>query len=269
MPIEVDALMLMPPKVVDLVWTLDVDDEYTARFTKPFGVLWTGDTQIDLLMAMGFNVRTAKDADDRPFHQVRWNPHVAIRYAGYAAELAHMEEVNAEAIAYARAQQRGMDQIARERRNSTAPGQPEPKSRDELISRIRDFADDFGALLVDRDRQFVEDLIRSRSTYPERMKRFERIVDRKNHAIHEFFVARLNKDVPWDDETVIRAAKHLTALDLDKTKFRNGKGWDVKDTSWGHWATAQFRGPEHKMAVSVAKFLVGHYANRQLRGIAP
>lgn len=54
MPTEMDALFLMPPKVVDLVWKRGGDDCYFAKATKAWLVLWSGDEKMDQLMQMGF-----------------------------------------------------------------------------------------------------------------------------------------------------------------------------------------------------------------------
>lgn len=256
------SLIQLPPKVVDLVWTPD-GDNFVAPCTKAWLVLAVPARMGDL-WEMGFTTHTDQRPGGRGF-VVTWNPAKARK--GYEADLAMLEGLYAEDIGYAKAQQQALDEIALKRQLEKASGEIEyrrerARRRDQQVALVANFA----GLLDPKDLDFIKHLINTHATYDAETRRVERIADRLDRKVQEFFEKRAGAGVLWSDDKVMAATKHMTSLDLDEARASNGEGWNGADSRWGHWATKAFCGPQHDLAVRVARVLCAGYFNTQLRG---
>ncbi|KQN75090.1 hypothetical protein [Devosia sp. Leaf64] len=73
--------------------------------------------------------------------------------------------------------------------------------------------------------------------------------------------------VDWPDDLVEEALIYMTDLDSDERSVRNKSGWDIVHGPRGHWAVAMLP-VDRDLALRVARTIVGHYADRQLKHIA-
>lgn len=83
------------------------------------------------------------------------------------------------------------------------------------------------------------------------------------------FVDRaIHDEIDVDGLVRLPEALLMTDLDRDERRFRNKAGrWDIVHGPKGQWAVAMLP-VDRDLALRVARTIVGHYANRQLKHIA-
>ena len=100
----------------------------------------------------------------------------------------------------------------------------------------------------------------------DKLDRYARDTEKRAQAMLDA-AKTLNEGVDWPDELVEEALLYMMDLDADERRFRNKAGWDVVHGPRGHWAVAML-GVDRELALRVARSIVGHYADRQLKHIA-
>lgn len=100
----------------------------------------------------------------------------------------------------------------------------------------------------------------------DRLDRYARDTEKRAEAMLAA-AKTLEGGVDWPDELVEEALLYMTELDSDERRLRNRAGWDVVHGPRGHWAVAMLD-VDRELALRVARTIVGHYADRQLKHIA-
>jgi len=91
--------------------------------------------------------------------------------------------------------------------------------------------------------------------------------EREAKALALYVRRQRTKGVNWPDAVVVVGIKLLTALDADRTRERNKRGWGKSTSSGGHWCAAMLE-IDRDLAIKHGRSLLTKHLT-QLRHIEP
>lgn len=263
------SLFPLPPTLVDLNWTPAEHDVglHVAKATKQFWLLWTPADE-PVLRSCGITITNGG------FHYL-------VHFAAMAAPADFQERLDAlqalrgEAIAEQAREDRAHEAYLSECTVKRVEAERQWGLKVDETRRTIDLKlAQLGSFMAEADRMILERLAVKETIYladvEELTKTLRRVEIKSNRFAREAGkVVREREPLTLDEAEIIRACRHMTGLDADHSSEPNQRGWDSKDSPWGHWCCASFGTEHHDIAVGVARKILATYQDTQLRRMVP